>query len=97
MKITEKVIDVISKINHPAINYSLTKLGIVKDIELVEDTVILTFAFPFPDIPIVDKLIYTVSESVGAMGFKLEYIVRVMKEEEKKMFLQLEKEAWKGL
>ena len=97
MQTLENVINEISKIEHPAISYSLTKLGIVKDIELNEDTVILTFAFPFPGIPIADRLISSIEEPVKAMGLKLEYIVKVMNEEEKATFLQLEGEAWKGL
>lgn len=97
MQTIENVINEISKVEHPAINYSLIKLGIVKDIELVDDSVILTFVFPFPGIPIADRLISSVTEPVEAMGLKLEYIVRIMNEEEKATFLQLESEAWKGL
>ncbi len=97
MQTIENVINEISKVQHPAINYSLTKLGIVKDIELNDDTVILTFVFPFPGIPIADRLISSITEPVEALGLKLEYIVRIMNEEEKATFLQLEGEAWKGL
>ena len=53
--------------------------------------------FPFPDIPIADALIQSVNQVIEEMGFKMEYIVRVMKEEEKIAFLKMEKEAWKGL
>lgn len=97
MQTIENVINEISKVKHPAISYSLTKLGIVKDIELTEYTVILTFVFPFPGIPIADRLISSITEPVEAMGLKLEYIVRIMNKEEKAAFLQLEGEAWKGL
>ncbi len=97
MQTIENVINEISKVEHPAISYSLTKLGIVKDIELTEDTVILTFVFPFPGIPIADRLISSISEPIEAMDLKLEYIVRIMNEKEKATFLQLEGEAWKGL
>jgi ATP-binding protein involved in chromosome partitioning len=97
MPTIENVLSAISKVQHPAINYSLLKLGIVKDVELIEDSVIVTFVFPFPGIPIADRLISSISEPIEAMGLKLEYIVRIMKEEEKAIFLQLEKEAWKGL
>jgi hypothetical protein len=31
------------------------------------------------------------------MGLQMQYIVRVMKTEEKEAFLRMEKEAWKGL
>jgi len=97
MQTIENVLSVLSEVEHPAISYSLIKLGIVKDIELEGDSVILTFAFPFPGIPIADRLISSIEEPVKAMGLKLEYIVKVMNEEEKATFLQLEGEAWKGL
>ncbi len=93
----ENIINAISEVQHPAINYSLVKLGIVKDIELSENTVILTFVFPFPDIPIEEQLISSIQKPIEAMGLKLEYIVRIMNENEKATFLQLEGEAWKGL
>lgn len=97
MQTIENVLSVLSEVEHPAISYSLIKLGIVKDIELSEDTVILTFVFPFPDIPIADQLISSIQKPIEAMGLKLEYIVRIMNEEEKATFLQLEGEAWKGM
>jgi ATP-binding protein involved in chromosome partitioning len=97
MQTIENITKEISKIPHPAINLSLTELGIVQDIELYEKSVIITFAFPFADIPIGDKLIASVKQVVESLGFQLEYIVRVMKKEEKDTFLQMEKEAWKGL
>jgi ATP-binding protein involved in chromosome partitioning len=97
MQTREAVISAISEIYHPAINLTLVELGIVQDIEIVDDKVIVTFVFPFPDIPIADRLINMVATRVEEMGFKLEYILRVMKKEEKAAFLRMEKEAWKGL
>ena len=97
MQTIENVNNAISIVEHPAISYSLVRLGIIKDIELVENTVILTFVFPFPGIPIADQLISSIQKPIEAMGLKLEYIVRIMKEVEKATFLQLESEAWKGL
>ncbi|MCD6355622.1 MAG: DUF59 domain-containing protein [Prolixibacteraceae bacterium] len=95
MQTIENVINEISKVEHPAISYSLLKLGIVKDIELSGDSVILTFVFPFPNIPIADTLIGSIEKPINEMGLKLEYIVRIMNEEEKSKFLKLEAEAWK--
>lgn len=97
MQTIENVIDTISKIPHPAINLSLTELGIVQDIELYKNEVIVTFAFPFPNIPIADKLIASVNKAVENMGLQLQYIVRVMKKGEKEAFLKMEKEAWIGI
>ena len=97
MQTIVNVITEISKVMHPAINYSLVKLGIVKDVDLNDDTVVLTFVFPFPNIPIADQLISSIEKPINDMGLKMEYIVRVMTEEEKARFLQLEAEAWKGM
>ncbi len=97
MKTLEEAIDVISKVEHPAISYPLTKLGIVKDIELDGDTVVLSFVFPFPNIPIADQLIASIEKPINEIGLKLEYIVRVMNDNERNTFLQLEAEAWKGM
>jgi metal-sulfur cluster biosynthetic enzyme len=97
MQTIETIKKEISKIQHPAINLSLTELGIVQDIELYEKSVIVTFVFPFTGIPIGKKLIASVKQVVEGLGLQLEYIVRVMKKEEKEAFLQMEKEAWKGL
>jgi len=97
MQTLENVIDVISKVEHPAISYPLTKLGIVKDIELNGESVILSFVFPFPGIPIADQLISSIEKPINEIGLKLEYIVRVMSDEERNTFLKLEAEAWKGM
>jgi ATP-binding protein involved in chromosome partitioning len=97
MQTKEAVIRAISEIYHPAINLTLVELGIVQDIDLWDETVIITFVFPFPNIPIAGKLIDSVQQVVEGMGLKLEYIVRIMKEHEKQAFLLKEKKAWKGL
>jgi metal-sulfur cluster biosynthetic enzyme len=97
MKNFDEVVSKISEVYHPAINHSLIKLGIVQDIELLDDSVILTFVFPFPNIPIADNLISSVEKPIMEMGLSLEYIVRIMNDQERARFLQLEAEAWKGL
>lgn len=87
----------ISTVMHPAIDNSLVNLGMVQDIELyTKEVVILTFVFPFPNIPIADKLIGAVESEVNKQGLQMQYIVRIMKPEEKKRFLELEKAGWKG-
>lgn len=91
------VLKAISKVMHPAINCSLTELGIVKDMKIYDkNTVIATFVFPFQKIPIKDKLIGSVEETIKKFGYNLEYIIRYMNEEEKKRFLELETKNWKN-
>jgi len=92
----EIVLNTLSKVEHPAIRYSLIKLGIVTDVELTGNKVKLAFAFPFPNIPIADFLIQSVNNPLKQLGLELEYTIRVMNEDEKNLFLQLEAEAWKG-
>ena len=93
----EDVINELEKVGHPAINYSLIKLGRLTDIELNDNKVSAVFAFPFPDIPIADRLINSVAQQVKSSGLEFVYKIRVMTEKEKTRFLRLEKEAWKGL
>lgn len=91
-----EVENVISKVGHPAINYSLVKLGMVDNILLLGKKVIVDFVFPFPNIPIADTLISSVEKPIRELGLSFEYNVRTMSEDEKSRFLKLEKEAWKG-
>jgi len=92
----DEVINVLDKIEHPAISYSLIKLGIVTNVELIENKVTVVFAFPFPNIPIAGALINSIAQPVNEMGLEFEYSIRTMTDEEKNKFLQLEAEAWKG-
>ncbi|MBN2350570.1 MAG: DUF59 domain-containing protein [Bacteroidales bacterium] len=92
----EYILNVLSQVEHPAISYSLIKLGIVTDVKLAGKTVSVVFAFPFPNIPVADLLINSISQPVQSLGLEFEYTIRVMTQEEKNRFLQLEAEAWKG-
>ena len=89
----------LDEIPHPAINYSLIKLGILTDINIDNHIVRAVFAFPFPidRIPIADRIIQSVAITLENFDFTFDYSTRVMTEGEKQNFLKLEKEAWKGL
>lgn len=92
----DEVINVLDQVEHPAISYSLIELGIVTDVKLVENKVSVVFAFPFPNIPIADVLIQSIAQPIKQLGLELEYTTRVMTDQERNLFLQLEAEAWKG-
>jgi len=96
MKTKEDILKLISEVKHPAINYSLVDLGIVKDIQIKENLVTLIFAFPFPNIPIADALINSIKTPLNNINFDLEYQIIVMTEEEKAIFMKKEAEAWIG-
>lgn len=89
----------LDEIPHPAINYSLLKLGIMTNIVIEEQDVSAVFAFPFPldKIPIADRIIQSVAITLENFNIAFNYSTRVMTEAEKQNFLRLEHEAWKGL
>lgn len=95
--LTDQIEKAIGGVMHPAIDLSLTDLGIVKDIKISSEKAEVTFAFPFPNIPIADQLINSVEIPVTNLGAKFHYQVVIMTEEEKQNFLQLEASAWKGI
>ena len=64
---------------------------------LIDNEIVLVFAFPFPNIPIADQLINSVKTAVEPLGLNLQHSIRTMDEEEKAMFMQLETQGWKGL
>jgi metal-sulfur cluster biosynthetic enzyme len=97
MKTKEDILKKLDNVMHPAINFSLVKLGIVKDIILNGQTAKVVFALPFPNIPILYDLIFSVSQPVMEMDLKFEYETVLMTETEKTRFMQLEAEGWKGL
>ena len=92
----ENLIKELSKIMHPEVNHSLIDLGIIKNIEIVENKAKMIFAFPFPDIPIADVLVKSVEKPLRELGIRLSYNVRIMTEDEKNKFMIMEEEAWKN-
>ena len=91
-----EVENALSGVEHPAIRHSLVDLGMVSNILLLGKKVIIEFAFPFPNIPIADQLIGYIRKPINDLGLSFEHTIRVMNEEEKQKFLQMETEAWKG-
>ncbi|MCW3139942.1 MAG: iron-sulfur cluster assembly protein [Methanophagales archaeon] len=90
----EKVRNAVAQVRHPAIDRTLMELGILKDITVEGDKVIITLAFPFPGIPIRELLVESVREPVEEMGAKVEVKTTVMTAEELQAFLAMEQEAW---
>ena len=87
----------IANVLHPTINCSLVDLGIVKSIEVKNEKVLITMAFPFPNIPIEDYLVDSVRESIEEIDKTVEIETVVMTKEELLKFLALEKENWRGV
>ena len=92
----EEIRNEIAKIKHAAIDCSLVDLGIVKDVTIKVDQVVVTLAFPFANIPIKDYLVMSVKMPLEKLGVKVEVETTVMDEEEAQRFLEMEARYWKG-
>lgn len=95
--VKEQIEYAITNVMHPAIDLSLTTLGIVKDVKISDKKAEVTFAFPFPNIPIAEQLINSVKIPVTNLGAAFDYQVVIMTEDERQKFLELEASAWKGM
>lgn len=92
----EEIRRVFAQVKHPLIDCSLVDLGIIKDVAVENDKVVIAMAFPFPNIPIGDDLVNSVKESIKKLGVEIEVKLGVMNHEEVEKFLAMEKENWKG-
>jgi len=92
----ETVLKVIELVEHPAINATLQALGILSKVEVTGEVVKAEFALPFANIPIKGDMISSVQILAESFGFKFLHTERLMTEEEKKYFLEVEKANWKG-
>ena len=92
----EKIRKVISQVKHPAIDHTLVDLGIVKNLIVKDDRVIITLTLPSLDIPIKDYLVRSVREPIEKLDAKVEVKLTVMNQEELQKFLTMEQEGWKG-
>ena len=92
----EDIRKAIAGIKHPAIDYTLLELGIVRDMNIENGKATIIFAFPFANIPVKDYLINSVREPIEKLALEVEINVTVMNKEELQRFLAMEQDAWKG-
>ena len=95
--ISEKEIhQAVAKVRHPEIDRTLVELGMIKDIALEDDKVILSMALPFLGIPIRDYLVHSVEEVVAKLGVEIEVKLTQMNKEERDAFMAMAQEGWIG-
>ncbi len=92
----EIVLNAINLVEHTAINATLKELGILSKVEIEDNKIKAEFAFPFPNIPIKDTLIGSVQIIAESFGYEFIVAERLMTEEEKQHFLEVEHANWKG-
>ena len=90
------VIKILEKIKHPAINLSLIKLGMLKNIVLEGKSVNADFFFPFPNIPIKETLFSSIRIPLEEMGLTVTFTEKIMNQDEVQQFLALETANWKN-
>ena len=97
VKLSEEEIQrIVGEVKHPAINHSLVGLGIVKEVSEENGVAKITFAFPFPNIPIKDQIINSVVDVLAQHDIKSEINIVIMTPEELNNFLKLENQNWVG-
>ena len=95
----EDVRQAVGQVMHPEISCTLVELGMVKDIILKDDKVMLTLVLPFLGIPtsIKDYLVNSLRQAVTRLGLQVEIRIAEMSQEERLAFLAMEQDGWKGL
>ena len=93
-----KIIQAVENVQHPAINASLTTLGILQDIDIEDGKLKATLVWPFDLVPPQIKQFISNSIQNAIKPFNLDFVYeeRIMNEEEREKFLSLEKANWKG-
>ena len=97
MDFKQKAIEIITGVNHPAINNTLYDLGIIKSYEIKDRNIEIVMALSTLNIPILNMLIQSFKQPLEAMKSKVNVQTIVMTQEELQKFLTMEQNDWKGL
>lgn len=90
----KKVNEVLTRIIHPEINYSLVDLGMIKDLVVKDKVVILTLKLPFLEIPIKDLLINSIKEELEKLNVNVKIKIAQMNEKERVKFMMMAQKGW---
>jgi metal-sulfur cluster biosynthetic enzyme len=85
----KQVLDALRKVIHPEMKRNLVELGMIHDVILKDDHVVVTFALPFKEVPIKDDLVNGVQNALTALDPTLETTVKLveMSQPERAAFL----------
>jgi metal-sulfur cluster biosynthetic enzyme len=92
----EEVRQALAEVMHPAIDRTLVELGMIKNMTIRNDKVVLTLSLPFPNIPIKKHLVNIVQEAVMKLGVEVKVEIGQMNQKERESFLTMEQKSWKG-
>ena len=86
----------VAVVRHPAIDSTLVDLGMISDVAVKNNKVIVTIAFPVPNVPIRGRIIDSVRKPIADLGVECEIREIIMDEQERGIFLDKEQKNWKG-
>ncbi|MHA1522152.1 MAG: iron-sulfur cluster assembly protein [Promethearchaeota archaeon] len=94
----QEINQALEKTQHPSINASLPQLGMLTDVKIAENEVLMTLKLPFAGIPenVRNLMIGNIQDVLNRFGMKIKLKLTIMDEEEKQHFLKVEKANWKG-
>ena len=94
----ETAMRALSKAMHPEIDYSLVKLGMIKNVSVEQHRVIVTLNLPFAGVPIKDHLVRIITEAVTNnedQDLQVEVRTVTMNEQDREEFTKRAREKWK--
>ena len=98
--INQNVMETLGKVEHPAIATSLMYLGMLRDVAISpEGQTSLTLVLPFPSIPenVRNYMVNSLSAAVVSAGGELVNVdVALMDDVERRDFLAMEQQKWRG-
>ena len=94
----EKIKEAISRLEHPEIATTFSKLGMIGDVNTREDGIEVEIRVPFPNIPIKDYLAGMISSAVKELypATPVAFNFTIMSEDVRGRFLSKARENWKG-
>lgn len=83
---------------HPEINHNLVDLGMIKNVIVEGNKVVLTLTLPFMHVPIKEELMRSVRNAIKKLSAdaKIEIKLAEMNEKERANFMKMAREAWIG-
>jgi metal-sulfur cluster biosynthetic enzyme len=97
----EKIITLLKKVQHPAINMNLYDLGIAKINDINPEDIVIDLCLPFAQVP--KQMVQIFAQRIAAVikeqddKASIKFMTKLMTDEEREKFLDLEKTNWKGM
>lgn len=87
---------VLMQVMHPEINHNLVDLGMIKNVIVDNNKVVLTLKLPFMYVPIKEDLIRNIKEAITELNSNMQFEIKIaeMNQEERTKFMSMAREAW---